>query len=92
MKISMDNKAHFFVGYCISITAALGLIVGGITSMQMAALLGLLAAANVGILKEVWDILHPASRRADLRDEVSTLLGGALAGVVVTGMAMMVTP
>ena len=91
MRIPLDKQAHVMAGYCISITVALGVIAamlffGGVAVTQTATLAGLLVAALTGMLKEVWDVRHPASHTADRWDALSTLFGGALAWGVLTGL------
>jgi uncharacterized membrane protein YeaQ/YmgE (transglycosylase-associated protein family) len=61
-----DKVLHFMAGAFVSI------VVGYLTKMPI---LGLVAAAIVGLLKEFWDIEHGT---AEFLDFVATVLGGAL--------------
>ena len=74
MKIEKDKVQHFIVGFIVS------LVIGFI----LYPVWGFVASVFAGVSKEVWDKFHPKTNTADTKDIAATILGGALAMIIVT--------
>ena len=64
--IAQDKILHFIAGALIA----------GLVGYFTAPVAGFVAAALVGLIKELYDMRHPAKHTADVLDFVATVLGG----------------
>jgi VanZ family protein len=84
MAIPIDKVLHLAVGVAIGALTYVGVhhyLPVATSSDRM--LMGVGAAAVIGLLKEVYDYFHPATHTAEIADFLATAAGGLIGVVVV---------
>ena len=66
MMIAHDKKLHFIAGA----------VIAGMVGYFTSPVTGFVAAALVGLIKELYDMRNPEKHTADVLDFVATLVGG----------------
>ena len=72
MMIAHDKKLHFIAGA----------VIAGMVGYFTSPVAGFVAAALVGLIKELYDMRHPARHTADVLDFVATVLGGMVVALI----------
>lgn len=79
--IEQDKANHFIYGSVISFAVIVFLSIALAVPPFIASVLGVVAGAAMGILKEVYDYLHKETHTPDIKDIVWTILGSFVVSI-----------